>query len=55
MERDPNILLTNYIRDRAKDCGIPWDTYHADFLLGTILRWLDENDCYLSESGVYRN
>lgn len=52
VERDPNILLTNYISERALACGVPWDTYHADFLLGNILHWLDEHDAILTGTGV---
>ena len=52
VERNPNTLLINHIFVRAKDAGVPWDTYHADYLLGVITDWLDQHDAVLTGRGV---
>jgi hypothetical protein len=52
MERDPNVLLSSHIQVRAESAGVPWDTYHADFLLGIITEWLHQHDAVLAPTGV---
>ena len=52
MERDPNVLLSSHIQVRAEAAGVPWDTYHADFLLGFIAEWLDQHGAVLAPTGV---
>ncbi len=55
MERDPNALLSSHIQVRAEAAGVPWDTHHADFLLGIIAAWLDQHDSVLAPTGVRQN
>lgn len=51
---NPNDMLTQRIERDALAAGVPWDTYHADFLLGVIFQWLEEFDALLTSAGVQK-
>jgi hypothetical protein len=52
MERNPNVLLEDHLRARARSAGLGWDTYDPAFCLGVIVKWLGEHDAVLTSRGV---
>lgn len=50
--RSANELLVDHVRQRAAAAGVPWDEYHADFLVGVVTTWLGERDAVLTSNGV---
>lgn len=51
-ERNPNILLTDFVNAEAKRTGLGLDTYDADWFIATIQTWLGQRGAVLTETGV---
>lgn len=50
----PHELLTQHIAQKAQDAGVPWDTYHGDFLIGCVIEWLSKNESVLTPDGIVK-
>lgn len=50
----PGEMLTNRIHDRARNAGVPLDTYDPDFIVGVIMSFLGDHDAVLTSHGIVK-
>jgi hypothetical protein len=48
------VELHDHITQSAKNAGLNFDVYDPDFLVGTIMVWLDKKDLALTGGGLKR-
>lgn len=47
-----NELFMQHIRERCAAVGVMLDTFDPDYLLGTMMGWLEHHDAVLTADGI---